>query len=203
MTQRRRDTKAILRTVAQSEQRSPLFRWMVEHHDELVEASRLDRIHWANFCAEASKRGLTDTQGNAPTTATARKTWTRARRAVREAQAELTARPPKPVYPSRLPKGWVPPEILAAIEAGSPAVEGTHGSAAARGTGVAPSPGNALVPRPPPPVPAKSEAGKTLSRYAKPEDPPEVQAAYAAIEEQLDQADWWLMGGTSNKRRTD
>jgi hypothetical protein len=200
MTQRRRDTKAILRIVARSERRSPLFHWMVEHHDELVEASGRDGIQWASFCAEAAKRGLTDTRGLPPAPDNARKTWAQARRAVREARAELAARPPKPVYPSRMPKGWVPPEILAAIESGNPAVEG------ARVGRVVPAPGTAVVAVDPPPSPvppAKPEAGKTLSRYAKPEDPPEVQAAYAAIEEQLDQADWWLMGGTGNKRRSD
>lgn len=200
MTQRRRDTKAILRTVVQSERRSPLFRWMVEHHDELVEASGRDGIHWASFCAQAAKRGLTDTQGRPPTADNARKTWERARRAVRKARAEAAAGGPKPIYPSRTPKGWVPPGIAAAIAAGNPAVEGVRPV----GAGAEASAGTAVVPRAPPapPVPpARAEGKLPFSRLADPDDPPEVHAAYAELEEQFDKADWYLMAGSSKKRR--
>lgn len=194
MTQRKRDTRAILRTIAQSEQRSTLFRWMVEHHDELVEASSQDRIHWASFCAEASKRGLTDTQGNPPTMATARKTWTRARNAVREARAELGARPPKPIFPSRLPK-WTPPEILAAIEAGNPAVEGARSQGASLRLAAQSTPGTAMVARSPPPPPPAAQAGtaKPLSQFAKPDDPIEVQEALRSAEDQLKKLDGWMI----------
>lgn len=194
MTQRRRDTRAILRTVAQSEQRSSLFRWMVEHHDEMVEASRQERIHWASFCAQASKRGLTDAQGKAPTTVTARKTWTRARQAVREARAELAARPTKPVFPSRMPK-WTPPEILAAIEAGNPAVEGARGSSVSLGLTARSTTGTAMVARSPPPRPPVAQAGaaKPLSQFAKPDDPIEVQEALRSAEDQLKKLDGWMI----------
>ena len=63
MTRRKRDTRAILRTIEQSEERSPLFWWMVEHHDDMVQASTGTRIRWAAFCAEAARKGLTDTRG--------------------------------------------------------------------------------------------------------------------------------------------
>lgn len=176
---------------------------MVEHHDEMVEAAGGKRIRWAPFCAKAMALGLVDTRGQAPTERNARETWAQARRAVREARAELAARPPKPIYPSRMPKGWVPPAILAAIEAGNPAVEGARTSGAGPDTTTPPAAGMALVARsPPPPVPPpKPEGGRVLSRYANPDDPPEVQEAYASIEEQLNKADWYLMGGTSKQRR--
>lgn len=207
MTQRKRDTKAILRTVERSELRSPLFRWMVEHHDELVEASRRDGIHWASFCAEAAKRGLTDTQGRPPTTDNARKTWERVRRVVQKARAEAAAKPPKPIYPSRTPKGWMPPGIAAAIAAGNPAVEEARPSSISGGNGPAASPERGFAVRssvPPPPIPtAKPAPDEPLSRYARPDDSPEVKAAFASIEAQLDKADWYLMAGKPRKRRTE
>ena len=111
MPRRNRDTKAILRTIERSEQRSPLFWWMVEHHDEMVKAAKRRRINWAAFCAEAAKRGVTDTRGEPPTESNARKTWLRARREVEQARAaEATKPPPHPgsVFPSRIPKDWRP-----------------------------------------------------------------------------------------------
>jgi hypothetical protein len=123
---------------------------------------------------------------------------------VREARAELAAMPPKPIYPSRMPKGWVPPEITAAIAARNPAVEGVRAVSSSPPSVPASAAGNALVPRPPPPVPpAQPEGAVIRSRLAEPDDPPEVHAAYAQLEKQFDKADWWLMGGTSNKRRTE
>lgn len=204
MTQRKRDTKAILRTVERSERRSPLFRWMVEHHDELVEASRRDGIHWASFCAEAAKRGLTDTRGHPPTTDNARKTWERVRRVVQKARAEAAAKPPKPIYPSRTPKGWVPPGIAAAIAAGNPAVDGVRPAK----TATDPARGGALVSHPPPPPPSpvppvRPEGEAPFSRLADPDDSPAIHAAYAELEKQFEKADWWLMAGPSKKRRKD
>jgi hypothetical protein len=108
MTERRRDTKAILNTVTRSERRSPLFRWMVKNHDKLIEASRRERFHWTSFCAEAAKRGLTDTQGQPPSAENARKTWARARKAVQEGIVLAAAKPPRPTPPSRFPKDWSP-----------------------------------------------------------------------------------------------
>src|SRR5271166_5861811 len=111
MSRRKRDTKAILRTIERSEQRSSLFWWMVEHHDELIQASAHQRINWSAFCTEAAARGLTDTRGCPPSAVNARQTWRQARKAVAEARAaEAAEPPPRPgsVYPSRIPKDWRP-----------------------------------------------------------------------------------------------
>lgn len=202
MTTRKRDTRAILRIVARSERRSPLFHWMVENHDDLIEASRPDGIQWASFCEEAAKRGLTDTRGLPPSMSNARKTWAQARRAVREARAELAARPPKPVYPSRMAK-WTPPAILEAIAAGNPAVRGGEPVAHPGANGKREQ-GFPLSQAPPPPLPPpKPPSDQPLSRYAKPDDPPHVKAALASIEAQLDREDWYLMAGKPRKRRTE
>ncbi|MBV8458931.1 MAG: hypothetical protein JO122_20240 [Acetobacteraceae bacterium] len=111
MARRSRDTRAILRTIERSEQRSSLFWWMVDHHDEMVAATKRRRINWASFCAEAAKRNLRDTQGNPPSESAGRKTWQRARKWVAAMRAAEAANPPpRPgsVYPSRMPKVWKP-----------------------------------------------------------------------------------------------
>lgn len=194
MKQRRRDTNAILKRVARSERRSPLFHWMVEHHDELIEASSRDGILWTSFCEEVTKKGITDTRGRPPTEHNARKTWAQARRAVREARAEVAAEPPKPVYPSRMPR-WTPPEILAAIEAGNPAVEGARDGSVSLGLATRSTTGTAMVARSPPPLPVAPQGGtaKPLSQFAKPDDPIEVQEALRSAEEQLKKIDGWMI----------
>ncbi len=179
MSERRRDTKAILRTVARSERRSPLFRWMVKHHDELVEASRQERFHWASFCAEVTKRGLTDTQGLPPTPENARKTWARARKAVQEGLVLAAAKPPRPTPPSRFPKGWTPP-IVRSSDIPVPAY-------------LRP-PGTALVPSSAPPSPAlpEKQSGGEAPEPGSMED----------LLLSMDKADWYLLGG-KRKRRTE
>ena len=74
MTNGRRQTKAILKAIARGEDRSSLFWWMVEHHDEILAAAEGRRIQWGTFCTEATRLGLTDTKGKPPTTRNARET---------------------------------------------------------------------------------------------------------------------------------
>jgi hypothetical protein len=116
MPRRSKETRAILRSIQRSEQRSPLFWWFVENHDEVQQAAQSARIDWASFCAEAAKRGLTDTHGRTPTERNARETWRQARRAVAEARslqpAQGLARPGS-TYPSRVPKDWRPQVVPA------------------------------------------------------------------------------------------
>jgi hypothetical protein len=114
MARRNRDTKAILRTIERSEQRSSLFWWMVENHDGILRASERQRINWSAFCAQATKRGLRDTRGQVPSERNARETWRQARRAVAEARAAEAVKPsPRPgsIYPSRISKDWRPPIV--------------------------------------------------------------------------------------------
>src|SRR5580704_3288486 len=112
MTNGRRQTKAILKAIARGEDRSSLFWWMVEHHDEILAAAEGRRIQWGTFCAEAARLGLTDTKGKPPTTRNARETWRQARRAVEEARERAMAKPPAgragSKYPSRISPDWRP-----------------------------------------------------------------------------------------------
>jgi hypothetical protein len=202
MARRNRDTRAILKTIERSDERSPLFWWMVEHHDEMIQSAHGQRIRWASFCARAVEKGLVDTRGRPPTERNARETWAQARRAVQEARAQLAARPPKPVYPSRMPK-WTPPAILAAIEAGNPAVTGgvPIGAGDANAAYAKAEHGLMLRQAPPPPLPPpKPTTEHRISRLASPDDPPEIHEAYAALEDQFDKADWYLMTGKPKKK---
>jgi hypothetical protein len=108
----RRQTKAILKAIARGEDRSSLFWWMVEHHDEILAAAEGRQIQWGTFCAEVARPGLTDTKGKPPTTRNARQTWRQARRAVQKARERAMANPSagRPVrkYPSRISPDWRP-----------------------------------------------------------------------------------------------
>lgn len=111
MARRTRDTIAILRTIERNQRRSSLFWWLLDHHDDMVQAAQAGRINWTAFCIEAAHRGLTDTKGAVPTPENGRKTWSRVRRAVAEARQRQAAKPPpRPgsVYPSRMPKNVRP-----------------------------------------------------------------------------------------------
>ena len=128
MPRRSRDTRAVLRTIQRSERRSALFWWFVENHDQVQKAAQGARIDWASFCAEAAKRGLTDTRGHPPTERNARETWRQARRAVSEARSHEAAQAPTrkcSVYPSSIPKDWKPEAFQPAVAPAPVAPTGT------------------------------------------------------------------------------
>jgi hypothetical protein len=193
MTERRRDTRAILKTVVRSERRSPLFRWMVKHHDELIEASRQERFHWTSFCAEAAKRGLTDTQGQAPTAENARKTWARARKAVQEGLELAAAKPPRPKPPSRFPKDWSP-TVLREQEIPVPAYLRPAGEVPAY---LRPP---STLPADPPATRAVIALGPELSRNLEREAPRPEPGSVEFVMEQLRDGDWYLNPGVKRKR---
>jgi hypothetical protein len=96
MKHNHRPSRAILTTIGRSEARSPLFWWMVEHHDAIIAAAAGERIRWGAFCAEATRLGLTDTRGRPPTERNARETWRQARRVVARAKLRQAATVPSP-----------------------------------------------------------------------------------------------------------
>jgi len=108
MARQKRDTKAILEVIERSGDRSDLFWWMVEQHDEIIKKANGKRINWPSLCAEAARRGRMDRLGQPPSVMTAKKTWQRARKEVEKARAVKAAEPPRPVYPSRMDKEWQP-----------------------------------------------------------------------------------------------
>ena len=60
--------------------RSPLFRWMYRHHDELVGMFAEARPGWRHVTAELAGRGFTAPDGGELRPETVRKLWLRVRR---------------------------------------------------------------------------------------------------------------------------
>ena len=135
-----RRMRAVLRRSAQRTDRSSLFWWMVEHHDELKTTASGRRLQWAALCTRFAELSLTDINGKPASPRTARETWLRARRAVEEANRRLAAKPPArvgAVYPSRIPKEWRPTVVppmrrRRPAGAGIPGARGEAGGAGAR-----------------------------------------------------------------------
>jgi hypothetical protein len=172
MTRRKRDTRALLKLIEHSEERSPLFWWMVEHHDDMLATAHGKRIRWAPVCLKLAALGLVDTRGLAPTERNARETWLQARKAV--AAARAAAKPPRPKPPSRFPKDWSP-TVLREQEIPIPAY--------------LKPPGTGVVSIPSPPEPAlpalqEAEAGRP------------ARGSKEAVLAQMERADWYLLGGT-------
>ncbi len=129
-------SRAILATIARSDARSPLFWWMVAHHDEIIAAAAGERIRWAAFCAEAARLGLTDTRGRPPTERNARETWRQARRTVARTKVNLetlaiapSPKRPFPIAPDQQAPLLPPPPFRPATPPaanGAPTPAGSH-----------------------------------------------------------------------------
>ena len=133
---------AILRLVVRSDQRSSLFWWLFEHHDELrqAEAESGLGIPWRRLCGEFATLGLTVAGGGPVTRENAAQTWQRVRKEKKRVEerralelAEREARcaaDPRRNMPSRFPKGEYGPP-LSSVQPGP-----------------GPAPARALVPAP-------------------------------------------------------
>jgi hypothetical protein len=114
MTKTPLDIDAVVKAVTRPNERSTLFRWLYEHHDELVEAVKGKRIIWRAFCALFADAGLVNGNGRTPTERTARETWYRVRREVaRQAAIRDTVQTMRsiPAMPSQTPASWQPPVV--------------------------------------------------------------------------------------------
>ena len=112
MSRNSKGLRGVVREITHGANRSSLFWWMVENHDQLASAVGGRRLQWTRLSARFAKLGLTDAHGHAPSEQTARKTWQRVRRAVAKARelaaANQSARPQRR-YPSRISPEWRPP----------------------------------------------------------------------------------------------
>lgn len=66
-----------------SPRQSPVYRWLDEHHDELLASLGDRRVEWATFAAHLGTLGLTDGKGTVVTGSVARNTWHRVKTAHR------------------------------------------------------------------------------------------------------------------------
>jgi len=120
MTTGRAKTKAILSAVARTRERSPLYWWLAEHHDEMIEAARGGRIKWRAILDTIAAAGITNAAGGPPTAEIASDTWSQVRRDV----AAGRVRPGKrPRQPSRLPATWRPQPVSVSVPPRSAAPE--------------------------------------------------------------------------------
>ena len=94
MDRRPAPLRTILRKIENSAERSPLFDWMCQHHDDLQKAARGRRLQWVSLCADFATDGLTSADGKAITPLIASRTWAKVRlevgrrRALKKPRAE-------------------------------------------------------------------------------------------------------------------
>ena len=114
---------AVLKHVARPEKRSPLFWWLLEHHDELRQAQVESGLgmSWQILRMDFEEMGITAHGGKPVTAETARITWFRVRkekkrieerraRELAERDAQRAADPRRNM-PSRFPKGAYGPPL--------------------------------------------------------------------------------------------
>lgn len=94
-------TAKVLAGVRRGEYRSPLFWWLVDHHDEMIAAADGDRIDWHVVAVRLREAGKTDASGKPATPRRARATWYKVRRYV-AAKRERAALRGGRIMPSRL-----------------------------------------------------------------------------------------------------
>lgn len=121
---KRAGIRAILKQIAQRGDRSPLFHWMVQHHDEMLDRAKGGKIIWGELCVTFQEHGLTNQLGQPASKRTARETWYQARKAVAQqrtnaARLALTGLAPRSLMPSASPRARTP--IETARSPGSPA----------------------------------------------------------------------------------
>jgi hypothetical protein len=99
----RKGREKILQMVARPTIRSSLFWWLLENHDDLVEAEVMSGLGmpWTELCVQFTELGLADRNGNKIAERTAKNTWEH----VRKERARLAARraaDPRRNMPSRI-----------------------------------------------------------------------------------------------------
>jgi len=113
MKTKRAGVRAILTQIEQSADRSSLFHWMVEHHDELLAKAKGRKMRWVELSVTFGRLGLTNQQGEIATERTARETWYRARKEVARlhgyaARRAATGLSGRRLLPSAAPASWQP-----------------------------------------------------------------------------------------------
>ena len=160
----------VLQRVARPAWRSPLFFWLVEHHDTLRrnEAETGRGVPWRELCVEFVELGITLADGRPVKPATAKRNWHRVRRELarveerrareRAERERRFATDPRRNMPSRFPKGDYGPPLSdrlpqrapwphARPTSASPPKAGTDGIAdgGAEGRGLAVRPGGPVL----------------------------------------------------------
>ena len=182
MSKRRAGLRAILKDVERGPQRSPLYWWLVDHHDEVATAAGGGRIVWGPLLAKFAKLGLTNRDGKPLDSRIASDTWAQVRRDVNERRGRKAGNQGVKRHPSRLPADWRPTPV------GTPALD-------------RPERFDRLA-TPPPPHPSAAATDGNASPTPETADglvPDEVvREKLAKLRRTLQHEDRWL-GGTRRK----
>lgn len=178
MRTKRAGVNAVLTQIEQSADRSTLFYWMVEHHDEMLAKAKGRKLRWVELCVSFKALGLTNQQGEPATEPAARQTWYRARKLVAIERSQVAAFAATGIgprhliasVPSRLraPSSWRPEQAQAQ--------QGQN-------TAAIPNPGRAPPPQSVPPDPSSD----TMPGVAGPVSDDVVEARLAAFRRELDE----------------
>ena len=145
-------------TARQQRGRNTLAAWLRTHHDALLAELDGKPIDWELYLAAFAKRGLKDADGNAPSKATASKTWHRVRATVAAERARKQAHSPAtPVL--------APGEIAAGVHSLEPAQTTTAPDRPRIQLDIRPA--RPLVQpsdSPPPPTPTQTQSGMAANR---------------------------------------
>lgn len=183
-----------------------LYSWLRAHREKIAVGLASGEMTLEAICAECHRHGITSQDGSPPSRRAAQKAWKTVIQDLAALGVKPTDKIERPTYPSRMPKGWRPSEILPSSGVDNPGSEGARPIGKPAVPPLQPAAGLPAVSRPPPlPIvpPSPPEGTVIRSRLADPDDSPAVHAAYAKLEELFDEADWYLMGGPSKKRRTE
>ncbi len=103
----------VLKNIVEGPQRSTLFYWLVEHHDEIAQAAAGRSIRWEPLRVRFAELGLTDGDGKPATAETSRLTWFKVRKEVlKHRTLRATGMLPRPAAtPPRPPANWMPPGL--------------------------------------------------------------------------------------------
>jgi len=103
----------VLKDIVEGPQRSTLFYWLVEHHNEIAQAAAGRSIRWEPLRIRFAELGLTDGDGKPATAETSRLTWFKVRKEVlKHRTLRATGMLPRPAAtPPRPPANWMPPGL--------------------------------------------------------------------------------------------
>lgn len=104
----KRGLRAILKAIEHGPERSSLFWYMLDNHEDLARAAARTRIRWAPLAQQFAALGLLDGDGKTPTAENARRTWWNFRKEVAKRKAEDRHDAEPTIQPSRLPVTWRP-----------------------------------------------------------------------------------------------
>ena len=110
--------QSVVGSLLRSSDRSPVFWWLVEHHEQVAAAVGEGRIRWSVLSAQFTALGLTDRNGNAATPQATRQTWWKVRRYVLQRAAP---RPPQDARSEQLRVQAARPVSTPVLPASAPA----------------------------------------------------------------------------------